>query len=259
MKRSVIVAGLTLVLVGRAVSGEELFLSSIRVDVESDLDWSKPVYARAWVKDPAALKHALGVDAKILKEDPSLRFKVGATHGLDDPPVQRHREATFMVDFTEPPVVDAIAELNSKYGPKPSIDELVRFVDTFILGKTRTRGWDIASRVARDREGDCTEHAVLLTALARASGYPARVVTGAAIVVAHGRVGGFGHAWGEIHQGTTWQRADAALFGSEADIYYVRSGEITEEGTGFAMGLLFGLDATNIRHIALTQANESAQ
>ena len=35
-----------------------------------------------------------------------------------------------------------------------------------------------AAEVARSREGDCTEHAVLLAALARARGIPARVAMG---------------------------------------------------------------------------------
>lgn len=74
------------------------------------------------------------------------------------------------------------------------------------------RGFDIASRVAESRAGDCTEHAVLLTALLRAHGVPARVVLGAAVVLSAKQLSAWGHAWTEYFDVKRWQRLDAALF-----------------------------------------------
>ncbi|NBU87363.1 MAG: transglutaminase domain-containing protein, partial [Verrucomicrobia bacterium] len=39
-------------------------------------------------------------------------------------------------------------------------------------------GFATASEVARNKEGDCTEHSMLLAALGRALGIPTRVATG---------------------------------------------------------------------------------
>jgi hypothetical protein len=65
-----------------------------------------------------------------------------------------------------------------------------------------------ASELARARRGTCAGHAVLLAALARASGIPARFVAG----LAH--TGGVwaGHAWVELHLGGTWLPFDSALY-----------------------------------------------
>jgi len=63
------------------------------------------------------------------------------------------------------------------------------------------------------RRGDCTEHAVLLTAMARALGIPARVVTG---VVYADRMSGASrvfvpHAWAQAWIDNRWISFDSAL------------------------------------------------
>jgi transglutaminase-like putative cysteine protease len=64
-----------------------------------------------------------------------------------------------------------------------------------------------SSEVLANRRGTCTEYAVLLTALARAVGIPARYVTG--YVYAHGMLAG--HAWTEVKIGEDWLAIDAAI------------------------------------------------
>ncbi|MBI1900239.1 MAG: transglutaminase family protein [Planctomycetia bacterium] len=66
-----------------------------------------------------------------------------------------------------------------------------------------------AADVARSLEGDCTEHAVLLAALARARGIPARIVLG--LVYSPG-AGGFAfHMWNEVWIDGLWAPVDATL------------------------------------------------
>jgi transglutaminase-like putative cysteine protease len=57
--------------------------------------------------------------------------------------------------------------------------------------------------------GDCGEHAVLLGALLRAGGIPARVVLG--LVYVENRRGYLYHAWVAAHDGNAWVFADPAL------------------------------------------------
>jgi hypothetical protein len=67
------------------------------------------------------------------------------------------------------------------------------------------------------RMGDCNEHAVLLAALARAAGIPARVEAG----VVHLRGRFYYHAWNLLYVGR-WVTADAAFGQLPADVTHLR-------------------------------------
>jgi hypothetical protein len=88
-------------------------------------------------------------------------------------------------------------------------------VRAHIATKSLKVGYAAAAEVIRLREGDCTEHAVLLAALARAAGIPARVVTGFAYAPGYaGREDVFvPHAWVLAWVDERWQGFDAALPG----------------------------------------------
>jgi Transglutaminase-like superfamily len=74
-----------------------------------------------------------------------------------------------------------------------------------------------ARAVLTARRGDCNEHAVLLTALARAAGIPARVAAGAM----YDDGGFFYHAWSEFWLGR-WVSADAVFRQMPADVTHVK-------------------------------------
>lgn len=145
------------------------------------------------------------------------------------------RESTFVVDVDERDTRDMFEELIKEKGANPTREQLIEFVAAKVEGSIG-RGWDSASVVARNRTGDCTEYAVLLTALARAAGRPARVVTGVVIVAANGAPTGAGHAWSEVEEDGTWKVADAALLGVDV-IGYIPLGVLTNESTGFTLEL----------------------
>ncbi len=69
----------------------------------------------------------------------------------------------------------------------------------------------------KNRAGDCNEHAVLLAALARAAGIPARVEAG--LVHHDGRF--YYHAWNRLHLGR-WITADATFGQMPADVSHIR-------------------------------------
>jgi transglutaminase-like putative cysteine protease len=75
-----------------------------------------------------------------------------------------------------------------------------------------------AREVLRSRRGDCNEHAVLLAALARAAGVPARVVAG--LIVTGDGVFAW-HAWNELWLGE-WVSADAVFEQLPADATHVK-------------------------------------
>lgn len=96
-------------------------------------------------------------------------------------------------------------------------DKLRRYVTRIIREKNLSVGFATASEVCRTREGDCTEHAVLLAALGRERGIPSRVVVGLAYVPSFGgRKDVFGfHMWTQFRIGDQWVDFDAAMGESE--------------------------------------------
>lgn len=88
-----------------------------------------------------------------------------------------------------------------------------RYVAAELTEKTLGMGFATAAETARQKGGDCTEHAVLAAALARAAGMPARMVCG---LVYGGPMPGdtqarfYYHMWTEIYAGE-WLPVDPAL------------------------------------------------
>jgi hypothetical protein len=74
-----------------------------------------------------------------------------------------------------------------------------------------------ALETLRYKVGDCNEHAVLLAALARASGIPAQVEAG--LVYQKGRF--YYHAWNVLYLGT-WITADSVMGQLPADVTHIR-------------------------------------
>ncbi len=86
---------------------------------------------------------------------------------------------------------------------------LERFVNREVQEKNFTQAFATAAEVARLHEGDCTEHAVYLAALARARGIPARVAIG--LVYMDGRRAFGYHAWTEVYIKGRWIPIDGTL------------------------------------------------
>ena len=78
-------------------------------------------------------------------------------------------------------------------------------------------GFASALEVCRNREGDCTEHSVLVAGLCRAAGIPARVVMGLECI--QGIWGG--HAWNEVWIEGHWYALDATLGYGSVDPFHL--------------------------------------
>lgn len=168
--------------------------------------------------------------------DGHLAIRADAELEATDAPQPSHSRPSFVVDFEQPVFRRVVREARQAAGGKPTPVHLRRFTHRYIRQKSLSRGFDVASEVARSREGDCTEHAVLLAALARAFGYPARVIVGLVLIWEDGEVGAFGHAWTEVAIGGRWRRHDAALEGIQQPLLYLPTGQL-DEGPGFVRSL----------------------
>ena len=144
----------------------------------------------------------------------------------------RHLDATFFVDFDQPPVAELLEHLQAG-GKRPTPVGLRDFVASHFK-QARSGGFDPASLAARTASGDCSEHAVLLAALARGLKMPARVILGVAIVEHRGELYGFGHAWTQIHANGSWQSLDATLIEAAG---YLATSELLDESPTTGLSL----------------------
>jgi hypothetical protein len=183
-------------------------------------------------EDAARLAARLGVTAAA--DTDNFEYVVGAYPQLTAAN-RTWLEATFMIDFDQPEFAGVRAEL-ADLGPKPTRLQLVAFVN-HSLDETVQRGWDFASTVAKKRQGDCSEHAVFMAALARMNGIPARVVVGIALTNSGKDYGAYGHAWTEMLENGRWVVADAALHETARNVRYLPFGLVEDEGMGFKMSL----------------------
>jgi hypothetical protein len=150
---------------------------------------------------------------------------------------EHHRAASFLIDYTEPVIQALAGPIEQRYGKQPSPGELEQFVHDYIVDKNGAHGFDVASMVARSRAGDCTEHAVLLTALLRMYGYPARTVTGLYVSLEE-PVLAYGHAWAEYYGDDGWTGLDGTRLSHRVGAQHVPLGVVDDESIAYALGLI---------------------
>ena len=95
---------------------------------------------------------------------------------------------------------------------------LERFVYDYIDNFDNAVGYASAGRVFESRAGDCTEHAVLLAAMARVAGLPSRIASG----FTYGESTFWAHAWTEVWIGGEWYALDATRGAGGVDPGHIR-------------------------------------
>lgn len=131
----------------------------------------------------------------------------------------KYLRSTSMCNSEDEKVKELTARALKSAGKAPAVqaEALRRFVHKYIQNKDLDVGFASASEVARNAEGDCTEHGVLLAGMLRAAGIPARVASG--LIYAESFAGGkniFGyHMWAQAlldgNGGKRWVDLDATF------------------------------------------------
>lgn len=194
----------------------------------------------------------LGAPGQWVMEKPAPGVFLVEVEKMDEPP-----PAPFPLDIRKPELQKYLASTSLTRLEDPGIEKTAKTItakapDAWAAAR-RLRWWvseeiegslgmgfASASQVLQKREGDCSEQSVLLAALARSAGIPARCVMG--LVYQDGSF--FRHMWTEVWVGR-WQPLDPAQgtdFISAAWIRLaVHSLQLTDdEKTGVGGLLLFG-------------------
>jgi hypothetical protein len=221
---------------------------------------------------PATLRYRIrGLPQAFRTDDPRQRFEAGADGGeailtvtaappaaadpARDPPrgkVAAAHEAllapTPEIDADAPPIRALARELvgttRGVYAASRTIADAVHQR----LEKTYGASRDRASEVLASGKGDCTEHTLLFTALARAAGIPARQVHG--LVFARyddGVPALYWHAWPEVLAGSEWIALDPTFGQDVADATHIALGRGAQVDTVSLLGSIEVLDVKRVQ------------
>jgi len=140
----------------------------------------------------------------------------------DDLPGKEHRAASAALNSDDDKIKELVTTALKGKGDKLTDTEkaetLRAYVHRYIRKKDLSVGFAFASEVARTRQGDCTEHGVLLAAMLRAAGLPSRTASGLIYIDQFaGQKNIFGyHMWAQAwvqdeKHGGYWLDLDATL------------------------------------------------
>ena len=130
-----------------------------------------------------------------------------------------YRARSTFVDCEDERIVAAARKaVGDETDPWRKAQALRRAVYELVEAKSFDVAMATASEVIQNKEGDCTEHAVLLAAMARAEGLPSRVAIG--LMYIGGRFGY--HMWTQVYVDGAWRDVDAVLPGRDFDAAHIR-------------------------------------
>jgi transglutaminase-like putative cysteine protease len=128
--------------------------------------------------------------------------------------MSEYLDGNLMMNTADPKLIELAKQAaGGEKEPFALADRLRRFVTEYVETKSLNIGFATASEVARTKEGDCSEHGVLLAALGRLNGLPSRVAVGLAYVPVFGKqedIFGY-HLWTQFFIDGRWIDVDAAL------------------------------------------------
>lgn len=134
----------------------------------------------------------------------------GNPKAAHDPPTDDDRQPNNLIQSDHAKIVAMSRKAaGDEKDPWRVAQALERFVNQYIKQVDFSQAFATAAEVAEKPVGDCTEHAVLLAALARARGIPARVAIG--LVYMQGRQSFGYHMWTEVYVDRRWTALDATL------------------------------------------------
>lgn len=202
----------------------------ITVDGPIDREASRLTFRLRWnVQNKPAELPETGMQKIVSREDGTItltntrrsaRPAKGAGPPLSQEERARHLASTSVLNHKDPEVARLAKQAaGNEKDPVKLADKLQRFVGEYVQTKNLNVGFATAGEVARSKEGDCTEHGVLLAALGRAVGIPTRIATGFVYTDEFlGRPHVFvGHLWTQFYIDGEWVDLDAALHQTDVD------------------------------------------
>ncbi|MBL8765868.1 MAG: transglutaminase domain-containing protein [Planctomycetes bacterium] len=172
-----------------------------------------------------------------------------------DASLAEYLEPNSFLQSDEPEILALAKEgIGDATDPWVAAQRLEALVHRTISKKSMDVVFASALEVCRTKEGDCSEHAMLLGALCRAAGIPARVAMG--LVYVGGIFGG--HAWTEVSIDGEWYGLDGTIGLGVVDPTHVRMGVSSLKGGSFGeamLGITRGLGTIDLKIVEFARGD----
>ncbi|MEX0791568.1 MAG: transglutaminase-like domain-containing protein [Pirellulaceae bacterium] len=165
----------------------------------------------------------------VYRIDPKAAVPTGID--VDDAPSPADRQPSSLVQSDDEVVLKLAAGIPDKETPLQTALAAEKLVHETVTEKNFSQGFATAADVARAREGDCTEHSVLLMALLRAKGIPARAALGLVYFEGEQARGFAYHMWTEAWIDDRWIPLDATRPPGPIGVDYIKVTESSLEGS----------------------------
>jgi len=159
-------------------------------------------------------QHIEGADLTIRKEALPLSYTEEGLHVGKD--LSEYLKPSLLVQSNHPEIRSMASKIVGQTKGVAASRKILEWVHKNLI-KRPTLSIPTALDTLERRTGDCNEHAVLLAALLRAVGIPAKVCTG--LVYSKGRF--YYHAWNELYLGD-WITADPLMGQMPADVTHIK-------------------------------------
>jgi hypothetical protein len=201
----------TLVEVGTPIDHKTVQRIKMKLSLEGDGP-DMPAFPKTGMQTPSNAD-ARSVVLEVARQDHAALAKARASSKIDKKAFAEFLEPNVYINSGDPAVRKMAAEAaGDAKDPYEIADRLRAHVGEIIADKGLNIGFASASEVCRNKAGDCSEHAVLLAALARARDIPSRVACGLVYVPSfRGTEHVFGfHMWTQVYIDGQWVDLDAA-------------------------------------------------
>lgn len=151
----------------------------------------------------------------------SLLVKTNASAVAAAAPDADYLKSNALIQSDDPVVIElARKAVSGAADARSKAVNITRWVAKNLTEKNFSSAFAPASEVAKTLSGDCTEHSVLVAAMCRSQGIPARVAVG---LVYATTIDGFGfHMWNEVLLNGRWVALDAALDQIDVDATHIK-------------------------------------
>lgn len=166
----------------------------------------------------------------------TVRAEPPADH-RDPEPDKRYQESNSLLQADNPKIQQYVKQaIGDETDPIKQLRLLERWVYENVKDKNYGVGFASAGAVADSLSGDCTEHAVLLAAMARAAGYPSRVAVGFVYAPSVKQFGG--HMWTEVYANGRWHSLDGTLGRGHFDAVHIKLADSALDGADALVSML---------------------